>query len=1104
MRKNITHFLSLLLLVAGLCVSNKVQAVTEYGFYVGETKVTSDNYKNILGDGYFSYDPSSKTLTVKSNAKLNNSGGLGSGISNRSVDGLIVKFLGNATFNTRSRCISSEYGNTTELILSTGYKVSMTSSETAALWTSGKISIATVGGGGELVLNASTGISGYNNAGEFEILTNCKPTITINATESAMQGLSGITLRDCVIALPSEGTYDTSKKYLVDVFGDKVTTDKVLIVPKTAYTAYGLKVGGVRVNNYNTGGIQGKTISGSVTYNASKNMLTLAANAVVDMSSGVLATNAISNMGVKDLVISAGKGTKLVGYNTLSAVYVTENTSIATGTATMADVTDLTIEKGIKVRYSSQLTFNNAKVKVDKIVGESSETTNKVSFQGPHTIIRTNEITNLGVTYDSGNDVKMALPLGASYISSKGYVVMDDGTKVTSGILIAKTTTYPIYFGENKINNWAAPDLLGDGSKAIRYVSASSTAGTLYLNNANFANGGSLGSAISCRGVKDFVVNVSGNNTLTGRNAALSMYMEDGSASTLKIEGDGTLNLVSTDSRAFTLSAKTTATVSNITLNINSASEGIYCGDNTQLTFDNAKATITPGSSSYPIWSLTKLNFVNCDIVSPAGDFYLKNGRLAYLASGEYLAAGTPVTIGPLTKYGITIAGIPVTNYNEGDVLGDGGTVKYDPAYNRIDLNNANFGNGIYISDTAPANVRINVEGTNFVRGNGTAAALDINDNYVSMFGHGALYLSEANLCGIRLYKRGLEITGSHIGEEGPSVYISQNGTSSDGIKGMTGEEKLSVEKSTLEINCEGRAIRDIKTLSLIYDYITQPAGAYFDESQKTICSGSSPVENTTVRIEDVEDYAIEVADNRVHNKNCNDIQGPGISGTVRYDRETNTLFLANATIEGENWGIMGRDYAEGKDFIIHVEGNNSVKGKKYNGLSSSLTWSGNTTKITGSGSLVFTSEDEDAIYYNHGLTISGCDVSFTSIYKSGINANGGYLTVDKAHVKAAGATAAIQGVSALNLIDTKICDPDGGLFDAALGGITAPDSHSLVYNAEIRLMTEEELGVEGITADGTVARSVYNAQGQRTDRMQKGVNIIRKADGTTYKMIKR
>ena len=102
MKKTLLTFI--LLLVAALWTQ---VAALDYGIYVGETKVTDKNKGDILGNGKFSYDSDTKVLTVKNGATITNDGPLGCGIRNDLVDGLMIKFLGEATINTRMNCISS-------------------------------------------------------------------------------------------------------------------------------------------------------------------------------------------------------------------------------------------------------------------------------------------------------------------------------------------------------------------------------------------------------------------------------------------------------------------------------------------------------------------------------------------------------------------------------------------------------------------------------------------------------------------------------------------------------------------------------------------------------------------------------------------------------------------------------------------------------------------------------------------------------------------------------------------------------------------------------------------------------------------------------------
>ena len=69
MKRIWTYFLALLALV--LAGTGIADAQTGYGLYVGQTQVTSANAGDVLGNGQFAYDVSTKTLTV-TNATLDN------------------------------------------------------------------------------------------------------------------------------------------------------------------------------------------------------------------------------------------------------------------------------------------------------------------------------------------------------------------------------------------------------------------------------------------------------------------------------------------------------------------------------------------------------------------------------------------------------------------------------------------------------------------------------------------------------------------------------------------------------------------------------------------------------------------------------------------------------------------------------------------------------------------------------------------------------------------------------------------------------------------------------------------------------------------------
>ena len=82
--------------------------IVDYGMFIAETRVTSANAADILGDGQFSYDASTKTLTVTDANLTNTDGSLGSCISNREIDGLNIKLVGNNNITVRNSPVYSE------------------------------------------------------------------------------------------------------------------------------------------------------------------------------------------------------------------------------------------------------------------------------------------------------------------------------------------------------------------------------------------------------------------------------------------------------------------------------------------------------------------------------------------------------------------------------------------------------------------------------------------------------------------------------------------------------------------------------------------------------------------------------------------------------------------------------------------------------------------------------------------------------------------------------------------------------------------------------------------------------------------------------------
>lgn len=236
--------------------------------------------------------------------------------------------------------------------------------------------------------------------------------------------------------------------------------------------------------------------------------------------------------------------------------------------------------------------------------------------------------------------------------------------------------------------------------------------------------------------------------------------------------------------------------------------------------------------------------------------------------------------------------------------------------------------------------------------------------------------------------------------------------------------------------------------------------------------------------------YEVYVADIQVTSENCGGVTGTGISGTVTYDYTTHTLTLDNATIDGS---IANRD-ERGMAFSIVVKGKNSAQYIPFSAKESNVT-------ICGDGELNLVGDESNAAVINvwGDLLIKDCTVTMAT----GISGNDmGTCTIDGATVSGKGMHVGIFYFDKLELLNkVGILLPHNGKYDEATKALVDANGNNMPGELLIRPLTEEELGIEGISTDGAAVRGIYNTQGVRTDKMQKGVNIIRLENGKTMKV---
>ena len=176
-----------------------------------------------------------------------------------------------------------------------------------------------------------------------------------------------------------------------------------------------------------------------------------------------------------------------------------------------------------------------------------------------------------------------------------------------------------------------------------------------------------------------------------------------------------------------------------------------------------------------------------------------------------------------------------------------------------------------------------------------------------------------------------------------------------------------------------------------------------------TLLAGCMLLAGATINIQaqGVVVYGLYVAGTAVTSENYNQITGPGISGSVKYDNNTHTLTLTNATINTDFHGID----CQMKDLTIQLEGVNSITTSgdyKYGIIMVcrfDLTNKGEfyiKGKVKGQGKLVINSKKGQGISTNQPTVIENCELDIScatgGIY--GYTAKEYYLRFKNSRVK--------------------------------------------------------------------------------------------------------
>ncbi len=400
-------------------------------------------------------------------------------------------------------------------------------------------------------------------------------------------------------------------------------------------------------------------------------------------------------------------------------------------------------------------------------------------------------------------------------------------------------------------------------------------------------------------------------------------------------------------------------------------------------------------------------------------------------------------------SYGLMIAGRTVTSENCNDlsvIPGVSGTVNYNPETKTLTLDNSEI---IYSENYSIENVSIdslivNVIGENNIKNNSNGTIFWISCSS-TITGGGTLTI-DAN-------------SGTCITIEDTVVIenCTLNAKGRRGIRGICGEEALIIRNANVTADGRDGAVVDLNSLILDGCEITTPEGAAFNETKHYVALNGFLVTGKVIFTPNVVGYGLKIAGTIVTTENCNDLSViPGVSGTVNYNPETNTLTLDNATItySGDEENCIENFSLD--SLAIKVLGENNLKSG-----AATIYANSRPITITGGGTLYLESNN-CGIYFKNSLEIDSCTVNAKGYWGIAGDVRDENLTIRNATVTATGNAGSICDIATLTLDGCKIITPAGATFDES--------QHAIVLDGEtvtdkVVITNDPTVGIKGVKA---------------------------------------
>ncbi|MBQ6652272.1 MAG: hypothetical protein IJM81_02590 [Prevotella sp.] len=911
---------------------------------------------------------------------------------------------------------------------------------------------------------------------------------------------------------------------------------------RKATTIYGVIVCGTSINNLNAGYIGLKLKANGVLTSAASTVSYNNSSKTLSLNGATLKTgvDGIYNYGCDGLIIQcAGTSsitTTATGTNN-AGLYLSSNTTIQ-GTGTL-NITSST--HGVRVTSSSTATFTGgltATIKGTNAVRgyyNSDETSNpnhttqnnKVVFNNVNvTMTATNgyacstfgggiEVTNCDIVTPVGQHVHGPGNLSKGW---PGYFIGTSANIYSNNTVVIKnnpSTTYPVYVAGRRLNSNNYQNI--SWSAISGSVTYTPTSATLTMN----------GATISYSGIGLDVY--SGFNTLAlvGTNkittSGSGIYLNnDNTAPT--ISGDGTLEIDAGNAGIRLSKSSESLTVNCKQLIAKGTSYGIDGGSG-KLTL--VKRTTTNGATveyafnggTASVDALSTLTYTDMDFWSWSGDAfegtagaYWDASKKAVYYNGGTAKATKRVSIRPITtKYNIWIAGKQLNNcncnYPGSPYITAGGryAVRYVPSENTLYLAGATITNGTSSGNTHGAGNPLDCSIADLTIKTTSASTIQCTDGwYYPLFVGANTTITGSGKLTIKGHSSTIRVYNS------PTITFKEADVSISGSIDTSGNTTkfagVVVDNSTVSI---GKQIYNANSVTWKNGTsLLKPQGGKYDASAgyMKLANGN---EAYGIEFGKAVSYGLSIDGTDVTNANNTDPTG---DGAFSYDPNTKTLSVKKSYTAKSSSNLIQNNTVDGLivNFTANatlttnysvIKTNKSATVKRSN-TSIKATLNGGTSGgycgawLNGAGTLTIDNMD---MTINSGIGIYGNGTgSILNLKKSVIVINAQYSTC----------------LSNFENITGNDCGPVFPVGSKFKNG-RAVDQNGTTLSKTTLIINLEGTGIEAVEADDFAgddlnvdgidnAEGIYDLNGRKLTELQRGVNIVRRRDGSTVKVVKK